>query len=225
MYYLGRARKLAVLWGILSIALAGAQASTAAQAGELLTNSEQRLARLEQTTQVRALALNPKEWGSMRELNPVVFRKAELEAQTGCLAIALYHEARGEDEMGQIAVAQVIINRVKSRKYPDTICRVVYQNTHKFNRCQFSFACDGRSDGPRISGSWRKIADLAKTITCQTSCGYHIRRDPALARLAPSFSRASHYHAARVTPYWSKVLDRSGRIGRHIFYVSKRVWS
>ena len=221
MDYSGNAGKLAVLCGILSIALS----SVTAQAGSLLTNKEQRLVRFEQSIQARALALTPAEWASMRELNPIVFRNAELEAQTGCLAIALYHEARGEDELGQIAVAQVIINRVKSRKYPDTICRVVYQNTHKPNRCQFSFACDGRSDGPQVTKTWRQIAELAKAITCQSACGYHVRRDPALSQLGSAFNRASHYHAVRVRPYWSRVLDRSGRIGRHIFYVSKRVWS
>lgn len=221
MYYSRKAGKLAILWGIISLALS----SAAAQADALLTNKEQRTARLEQSVEARALALQPKEWASMRELNPVVFRKAALDAQTGCLAIALYHEARGENEMGQIAVAQVILNRVKSRKYPNTICRVVYQNTHRLNRCQFSFACDGRSDGPHANRAWRKITKLAKSITCQTSCGYHVRRDPVLSRLEASFARASHYHAVRVKPYWSRRLDRSGRIGRHIFYVSKRVWS
>ena len=220
-YYLRNARLLAVLSVISSLALP----LTAAQAGSLLTNSEQRRAKQQQTIQARAVALNPKEWSSMRELNPVVFRKAALDAQTGCLAIALYHEARGENQLGQIAVAQVILNRVKSRKYPDTVCRVVYQNTHRLNRCQFSFACDGRSDGPQANPSWRKITALAKAIMCQASCGYHVRRDPVLSKLGASFSRASHYHATRVRPYWSRVLNRSGRIGRHIFYVSKRVWS
>ena len=221
MYYSRARAVLAIVLGIASTAFIGVKA----QAGPLMTNAQQRVAKLEQSISVRAYALSPAEWARMRELNPVVFRKAALDAQTGCLAIALYHEARGEDELGQIAVAQVILNRVKSRKYPDTVCGVVYQNTHRRNRCQFSFACDGRSDGPRSSGAWHKIVALAKTITCLTPCNYHVRRDPVLARLGKSFSRASHYHATRVRPYWSRILNRSGRIGRHIFYVSKRVWS
>ena len=220
MYYSRTATLFAILWGVIFAAWPG----TSAVAGDLMTNAEQRQAKLEQSIEFRAFALTPREWASMRELNPVVFRTAALDAQTGCLAIALYHEARGEDELGQIAVAQVILNRVRSRKYPDTICGVVYQNTHRFNRCQFSFACDGRSDSPMSRQVWRRITDLAKNIMCQSPCHYHARRDPVLSRLDASFERASHYHATRVRPYWSRRLDKSGRIGRHIFYVSKRVW-
>ena len=167
--------------------------------------------------------LRPAEWGRMRELNPVVFDRANLRPQTGCLAVALYHEARGENELGQIAVAQVILNRVWSSKYPDTVCAVVFQNSHLTNRCQFSFACDGRSDEPRNARSWRKMRELARAIMCGEDCRYHARNDPALARLAKRFKRASHYHATRVQPFWSSKLSRSGRIGRHIFYISKRV--
>src|SRR5215475_10421449 len=62
-----------------------------------------------------------------------------------CLAEAVYFEARGEAVRGQIAVAQVILNRAFSGKYPDTVCGVVYQNKHRYNACQFSFACDGHA--------------------------------------------------------------------------------
>ena len=69
-------------------------------------------------------------------LKPILdrFRTNQTEWQTRCLAMAIYYEARGESEKGQIAVAQVIMNRVKSRKYPGSICNVVYQNAHKRNR-------------------------------------------------------------------------------------------
>src|SRR5690554_3545291 len=63
-----------------------------------------------------------------------------------CLAQAVYHESRGEPESGQWAVASVILNRVESSAYPDTVCDVVFQNAHLRNRCQFSFACDSRPD-------------------------------------------------------------------------------
>ena len=81
-----------------------------------------------------------------------------------CMAAALYHEARGESTMGQLAVARVILNRARSRAYPNSICGVVYQNAERANRCQFSFACDGLSDYPRNPASLRQIAELTRAI-------------------------------------------------------------
>ena len=196
-----------------------------AHADTLLTPGNHHISTNRQNAEAGDYVLSRAEWASMRELNPAVFHQELLDAQTGCLAIALYHEARGENEIGQIAVAQVILNRVKSRKYPDTICRVVFQNTHLNKLCQFSFACDGRTDQPRNQRSWRKVASLAKAIMCNAPCRLSVRRDPVLARLHQTFERVSHYHAIQVAPYWSRVLNRTGRIGRHIFYFSKRVWS
>ena len=72
-----------------------------------------------------------------------------------CLAEAIYFEARGEVEEGQVAVAQVVLNRVKNPSYPDSICGVVYQNKHKRNRCQFSYACDGKKGtGSTVRRAW-----------------------------------------------------------------------
>jgi spore germination cell wall hydrolase CwlJ-like protein len=68
--------------------------------------------------------------------------------QAQCLARAIYFEARSEPVDGQFAVARVVLNRTESGHYPDTICRVVYQNARLKDRCQFSFACDGQPDGP-----------------------------------------------------------------------------
>ncbi|MGI9415449.1 MAG: cell wall hydrolase, partial [Hyphomicrobiales bacterium] len=92
---------------------------------------------------------------AMDELNPYKFRHEDLDWQTGCLAVAIYYEARAESELGQIAVAQVILNRVESRAYPSSICGVVYQNAHMRNRCQFSFTCDGRPDDPQHAKAWQ----------------------------------------------------------------------
>ena len=159
------------------------------------------------------------------ELASGLFRANQVELQTGCLAIAIYYEARSESETGQIAVAQVIVNRVKSRKYPSSICNVVYHNAHKRNRCQFSFACDGRAENPRNRAAWLRALSLARAINCGDYCEFGPHRGPPLARLGSAMRRASHYHSTYVAPRWSRLLKRTGRIGQHIFYVSARVWS
>lgn len=137
-----------------------------------------------------------------------------------CLALAIYHEARGEPTDGQVAVAYVILNRVRSRSYPSSVCGVVYQNAHRRNRCQFSFACDGRSDLPRDKHSWARATAISAAILCRTKCDGADRRDTAMGS---QFFVATHYHATYVRPFWSRRLRPLGRIGRHLFYASSRV--
>lgn len=121
-----------------------------------------------------------------------------------CLAQAIYFEARGEPVAGQVAVAEVIMNRVASDRYPDTICGVVFQGEHRRNRCQFSFACDGKSDKPVRTKAWA----IAKEISLSTAMG-----------LQPvSVQGATHYHANYVEPQWSKELNRVAVVGNHSFY-------
>ena len=156
---------------------------------------------------------------------PSIYDAANVEEEAHCLALGLYHEARGETELGQIAVAQVILNRVKSPKYPGSICGVVFENEHRFNACQFSFACDGRSDKPENWPMYQKMKQLADEVLCNPECSYHVHRDPPLARLPSSMRRASHYHTFRVNPGWSRRINRVGQIGAHIFYISERVMS
>ncbi len=127
--------------------------------------------------------------------------RADLE----CLAIAIYFEARGEPERGQAAVAQVVLNRVDSDAYPDSVCGVVYQNQHRRNACQFSFACDGRAETIHEKRAWSK----ARTIADNVANGRE-----ALAEVGT----ATHYHARHVRPSWAKRMRRVGLIGRHIFY-------
>ncbi|KFB08435.1 cell wall hydrolase [Nitratireductor basaltis] len=126
-----------------------------------------------------------------------------------CLATAIYFEARGEPEAGQRAVARVILNRVESKYYPDTVCDVVYQNDHMKNACQFSFACDGipdRLNEPRALKVAEKIARLI--FEC----------DSDGCDLDEGLARSTHYHADFVQPWWAKKLERTGQVGRHIFY-------
>lgn len=135
-------------------------------------------------------------------------------AQTHCLSLAIYHEARGETQQGQYAVGHVILNRAASRFYPDTICGVVYQNAARLNRCQFSFACDGKPDQAGNMRAWVAAVAMAERLMCRDVCG-------GLA-ISADLIRSTHYHADYVRPSWSKKLRRTGRIGGHIFYFTSR---
>jgi spore germination cell wall hydrolase CwlJ-like protein len=126
-------------------------------------------------------------------------------AEENCLARAIYFEARSESELGQIAVAKVILNRVKSPEFPKTICGVVYQGSGRRNSCQFSFACDGLPDDVKSAQAWSK----AKSVARRTIAG-----DAKVAAL----TTADHYHADYVKPKWAKSMKRLVKIGRHIFY-------
>lgn len=125
--------------------------------------------------------------------------------QVACLAKAVYFEARGESVSGQRAVARVILNRVDSKAYPNTICGVVFQNHTRRNACQFSFACDGHADVVREKQAWKRAQTVA--------------RDTVEGRDIPgSVLTATHYHATSVKPRWASKLIRLSKIGSHIFY-------
>lgn len=144
-------------------------------------------------------------------------------AERTCLALAIYHEARGESRSGQVAVAQVILNRTLSRAYPASVCGVVFQNADRHNRCQFTFACDDRPDVPTHQQSWKTSMDVATRILCRDSCPRPLAT-PASANAALRFQLATHYHTVGVSPSWSKKLVPLGRIGEHLFFASERVW-
>lgn len=130
--------------------------------------------------------------------------------ERNCLAMAIYHEARGETEDGQWAVANVIINRAFSKKYPSTICGVVYQNADKGRyRCQFTFACDGRSDVATEPGAWRRSVRLAEEAYAAYAKGDGVDMLPR---------SVLYYHTTAVAPHWSKSFKRVAAIGSHIFY-------
>lgn len=128
-------------------------------------------------------------------------------SETECLATAIYFEARGEDRRGRLAVAQVVMNRVKDRAYPKTICGVVYQHADDFHRCQFSFACDGVADRIADKRSWREALRLAEEVTTGTT-------DLNVAEVG----NATTYHATYVTPHWASKMKKVETIGGHIFY-------
>jgi len=120
-----------------------------------------------------------------------------------CLAILIFFEARSEPVIGQIAVAETAIHRVEDKRYPDTICGVVWQ------RKQFSFTHDGKSDNPKkYKGYWDKIAwGRAKVIARRVLAG----------KYEDFVEGATHYHTDWVSPKWSLCL-RPLQIGSHLFY-------
>ena len=159
----------------------------------------------------------------LRELSPDLFVSESLTRETGCLAAALYFEARGESALGQIAVAQVIINRSRSRTYPNSICGVVWQNSHKLNRCQFSFTCDNKLDVVHNREAWLLAKKIAQNFLLGNVPKYASNWTSPAFILSKQAQRSTHYHATYVQPGWSRKLQRMVQIGRHVFYVSARV--
>jgi len=131
------------------------------------------------------------------------------ERERWCLATAIYFEARGESYRGQAGVAQVIMNRVDHRLYPDSICGVVFQNQHWRNRCQFSFACDGIPEHINEQEPWRQAQSIADKVT-------------AGSLYLSEVADATHYHANYVYPHWAPRMTKITRIGLHIFYRFRR---
>ncbi len=122
-----------------------------------------------------------------------------------CLSEAIYFEARSEPERGQMAVAQVVINRAFSGYYPNDICGVVYQNKHRHLSCQFTFACDGIPDIVTSKWHW----ELAERLANEALDGKGYLQD---------VGKATHYHAYYVSPYWARKMRKMVRIGAHTFY-------
>ena len=121
-----------------------------------------------------------------------------------CLTQAIYYEARNQSVAGQLAVADVVLNRVENPRYPDTICGVVFQGSKRRTGCQFSFTCDGSMKG-RIE---RRAMVEAQTLATAVLGGF---------RLALT-DGATNYHATYVNPYWAPTLSKTAKVGDHLFY-------
>jgi len=134
--------------------------------------------------------------------------RIDIAEEIGCLALNIYFEARGEPELGKIAVAHVVLNRVADRRFPTTVCDVVRQGGEdKLHRCQFSWWCDGQSDRPRDARSWDKVKAVAHKVY------WGFSPDPT--------DGALWYHADSVSPYWSTAFVRGPKIGQHQFYADE----
>jgi len=137
--------------------------------------------------------------GSLRELVTAItaLPSIDLDAEMRCLATAVYYESKGEPLDGQLAVAQVILNRVQSGRFASSVCGVVYQ------RGQFSFTWDKRPDRPNDSMMWRTAQAVA--VIAATDNWRQVVPD------------ATHFHASRVAPGWHG-LQRVAAVGNHVFY-------
>ena len=135
-----------------------------------------------------------------------------LETALMCMAANIYHEAKNQPMAGQIAVAQVVMNRVNDSRYPDNVCDVVKQGlTYKngkvvLGKCQFSWYCDGKKDDVNMkSEKWRNSLRYASMVITN-----RITLDVT--------EGATHYHATYVRPAWARTKTKTVRINRHIFY-------
>ena len=126
-------------------------------------------------------------------------------AQWECLAEALYFEARGETIKGQFAVAEVIMNRVKSGRFPDSVCGVINQGTGKKYQCQFTYTCDGIPERIREPKAWSRVGKVARAI---------------LDGRAPMnlTNGATHYHTTAVSPSWARRFPKVAQYGVHSVY-------
>ena len=130
------------------------------------------------------------------------------DANFECLAQALYFEARGESVKGQFAVAEVIMNRVQSAQFPNSVCGVVKQGTGRLNQCQFSYTCDGRTEAIGERQAYNRVAKVARAAL-----------DGTKEELTEG---ATYYHTTAVRPRWSRVFTNTAQIGVHLFYRDER---
>ena len=134
-----------------------------------------------------------------------------------CLALNIYHEARGESMQGQLAVAHVTLNRARDKRFPNTVCGVVYQAKHSKwwkekhdklvplkNKCQFSWYCDGRSDEIKNEDAWTWCISLAQMVLQGDS------KDP-------THGAVYYYNPAKATPYWRKSFKQVAMVDNHVF--------
>lgn len=164
----------------------------------------------------RALAqlAEGRSWTHFKTFTPVHFENALRQArEQECLARAIYYEARNEPAMGQLAVAEVVLNRVSHRLYPNSVCDVVYEGTNRKTglsvfgtqmSCQFSFTCDGSEREAPKGAAWSRARLLASHAMLGLS--------------RPVTDEATHYHANYVAPHWAHRMEHTHTIGAHIFY-------
>jgi len=132
--------------------------------------------------------------------------KVHSQSELACLTDAIFFEARAEPRAGQIAVGMVIRNRIKSNRYPDSVCEIVRQRSSK--TCQFSWMCNKKIKAKVINRShtkeeiYKEIEDLAEDIL--------------EGEIKDNTHRATHFHATYVNPRWK--LKKTTKIGKHVYY-------
>ncbi|MFN7054556.1 cell wall hydrolase [Hyphomonas sp.] len=142
---------------------------------------------------------------TLASFRPDQIKRAEtIETELKCMAQAVYYESAHEPLNGQLAVAEVVANRVRDHRYPDSVCGVVYQGATRTTGCQFTFTCDGALNRAPVGENWER----AKRIAAHVMMELHEERTGG----------ATHYHATYVDPVWNAGLVKTDRIGLHIFY-------
>ena len=126
------------------------------------------------------------------------------DAQWECLAEAIYFESRGEPLAGQVAVAEVVLNRTASRSFPGTICGVTHQGVGNGRACQFSYACDGHSEVMKSAVARERSEKLARLMID--------------GRPRTVSGGATYFHVRGIRPSWSRQFSRTVTIGAHMFY-------
>lgn len=129
---------------------------------------------------------------------------AKGDAEWQCLSEALYFEARGESVQGMFAVAEVILNRVDSPSFPDTVCEVIRQGTGRKHGCQFTYTCDGHDEVIAEPRAFERVGKVARIV--------------ARTETRPLTQGATHYHTGAVSPRWSRSFAKTATIGVHHFY-------
>jgi spore germination cell wall hydrolase CwlJ-like protein len=146
------------------------------------------------------------------ETKPIKASDLLAEQDLRCLVLNSYYEARNQDEEAIMGVAMVTLNRLKDRRYPDSVCDVIKQSRVDYrgriilNQCQFSWYCDGKSDSPKDRIAYMRVQDVTERALLQWNSNEDITYG------------ATHYHANYVNPDWSYSLNKVTSIGDHVFY-------
>jgi len=180
------------------------------------------VSQLEETAVPERITLNSPVESEKKEASPKAAVREKIRSENAqeieCLALNIYHEARGSSFVDRAAVTDVVLNRVQDTRYPNSVCSVVKQarmskwhleNTGKRvpvrHKCQFSWYCDGKSDEPQDNESWQHAKHLAYNM-------YYYDQYRGITE------GATHYHATYVSPNWANHFQLVGRIGDHVFY-------
>jgi len=156
---------------------------------------------------VALLSLSLPESGPQEALIlPPLPAELDYSSSLDCLALNIYHEARGEPRDGQLAVAMVVMNRVNDPRFPNSVCDVVKQGGEA-RGCQFSWWCDGRSDRPTDRLAWAESRRVAEAVLA--------------GNLEDPTGGALWYHADRVRPAWRMAIVKGPKIGSHVFYAAR----
>lgn len=121
-----------------------------------------------------------------------------------CLSQAIYYEAGNQGAQGMRAVAQVVLNRVRSPLFPHSVCAVVYQGSQLPTGCQFTFTCDGSLLRRPMPSGWSRVRAIAEAALHGS--------------VEPSVGTATNYHTVYVVPYWAETLQKIAMVGQHLFY-------